>query len=156
MIIPSRLYGFRWMVIGWAVTTFFWLSREDSDVLTVIVLGMIGAFLFCSSWITRNLGGKHFTLRQFTLICTLSGSVTGVSTSLFTAGLMFFKNVRHAHLFPDYPFALIGAILQRVLVWGLAGMLLGLATAFLWIALRPHHPLQSEVLIHSETAEPPT
>ncbi|MEQ8672935.1 MAG: hypothetical protein RIC84_06945 [Aggregatilineales bacterium] len=155
MKVPARIVGFRWLVICWAVIIFFWLSREDSDVLGVVLLGIWGAMLFCGSWITRNLGGRHVSRSSAVGVCLLGGGVVGIMTGLITAGLMFFKNVRHAHIFPDYPFEMIGAILERVPIWGIAGALFGLAGGLMWIAIRPHHPLQSEDFSHSQTPEPP-
>ena len=155
MNFPARIVGLRWLVICWAIITFFWLSREDSDVVGVVLLGLWGAMLFCGSWITRNLGNKRLSRSSFVFMCLLGGGVIGIATSLITAGLMFFKNVRHAHVFPDYPFELIGAILARTPIWGVAGALFGLACGLMWIAIQPHHPLQSEDFSHSQTPESP-
>lgn len=150
MRFPERIYGFRWLLILWAVVTFVWLSREDSEVLGVVILGVWGTVLICGSWVLNRIGGKTVSLLTALLSMALIGAIMGITASLLTAGLMFFKNVRHAHIFPDYPFELIGAMLQRAPMWGLAGGLFGVAIGLLWIAFTPHHPLQSGDLNSSE------
>lgn len=150
MTFPKRIYGFRWLLILWAVITFVWLSREDSDVLGVVTLSVWGAVLICGSWIINRIAGKSVSPSIALLSTAITGAIMGISTSLLTAFLMLFKNVRHAHIFPDYPFELIGAMLQRAPVWGLAGALFGIAIGLLWIAFTPHHPLQSNDLNSSE------
>jgi hypothetical protein len=75
--------------------------------------------------------------RALPLAGALLGAALGLAAALTAATLMFFKNALHAHVFLDYPPALIGAMLARGPVWLLAGALLGLGAALGWLALRP-------------------
>ena len=61
----------------------------------------------------------------------LSGALIGALTALATALLMLFKNLRHGHLFPDYPLDMLLDTLERLPYWSLAGALAGLGIGFL-------------------------
>jgi hypothetical protein len=66
----------------------------------------------------------------------LLGAADGLGTSVATAVLMFFKNARHAHVFPDYPAGMIIAVLERAPLWAAAGALAGLSIGLAWLALQ--------------------
>ncbi len=61
--------------------------------------------------------------------------MTGLGGSVATAGLMFFKNARHAHVFPDYPAGMLLATLERAPMWAAAGGLIGLSVGLGCLAL---------------------
>ena len=125
----------RWLSIVYGVVIFFWLGVEDNDVIGVTVLGMAGAVLLVWSVVSRvdisltTQAGRYIGLPLQTGV--IGGSL-GVTTSVATAVLMLAKDVRHAHAFPDYPPAMIGDMLERAPLWGLAGMLIGLSAGLLW------------------------
>jgi hypothetical protein len=48
---------------------------------------------------------------------------------------MLFKDARHAHLYPDYPPALLGAMLARLPAWSLAGALAVVGIAIILAAV---------------------
>ncbi len=120
----------RWLSIVYGVVIFLWLGVEDNDVVGVLVLGLCGAVLVVWSIASRvDLLSGHLLI----LIPIVGGSL-GVATSVVTAVLMLAKDVRHAHAFPDYPPAMIGDMLGRAPIWGIAGVLIGLSAGlFLYI-----------------------
>lgn len=125
----------RWWILLYGVIVFLWLSPEDDHVLPVVLLGLSGSALLVVSWLIDKFGGQLFATRETLFITIGAGGVIGGGTSAITAALMLFKNARHAHLFPDYPALMIGAILERAPIWGLAGALVGLSIGLVWLAL---------------------
>jgi hypothetical protein len=66
----------------------------------------------------------------------LFGALLGAGTSVAAVGLMFFKNALHAHIFLDFPPALLLALLSRAPGWALAGALGGCGVVLLRRSLR--------------------
>ena len=111
-----------------------WSGIEDRDVLTVTALG-------CSLSLTASLfyARAHFTRRTL-WHSALTGAAAGALSNIATVLLMLFKNLHHAHVFPDYPPALMLAMLERLPLWTLAGSLAGLGLCLLLKALAQHNP----------------
>lgn len=105
-------------------------------MLPVIGLGAGGSGLLVLWWVNNKLAARTISRQYHWLLNFGLGCVFGLATNLLTVILMIFKNVRHAHLFPDYSAALMGEVLERAPAWTLAGGLLGLGAALLWFA---HH-----------------
>ncbi|MBC8170412.1 MAG: hypothetical protein H7X77_02020 [Anaerolineae bacterium] len=114
----------RWITILWGLAVFLWLAVEDNTVLPVVLLGSSGAFLIVSLRITRMQPMSRLRL-------ILGGSLTGLGASVLTTLLMLLKNGQHSHLYPDFPLALMGAMLTRAPIWILAGGLGGLGLVLL-------------------------
>jgi hypothetical protein len=134
--IPKGSAAIRWLALLYGGLLLFWLSLEDTQVWPVALLGWSGAALLAAGIVVRHMGGAVFSRRQALLGGVLLGAGVGLGSSLVCAGLMFFKNALHAHLFLDYPPLMLLAMLQRGPAWAAAGALLGLSTALLWAALR--------------------
>lgn len=132
--VPNWRKQLRWASIGHGLLIFFWLGPEDNRVWHAALIGSGLAILLAFTWLHRRFSGLSLRISQVVPLLTLLGVLTGGGASLITALLMLFKNARHAHLVPDYPPALMGAILQLAPAWGLVGGLLGLGTALLWIS----------------------
>lgn len=64
----------------------------------------------------------------------MQGGITGILTALLSSLLMLFKNVRHAHQSPDFPFEQIKDVLIRTPIWMVIGMLMGLSIGLLWLS----------------------
>ena len=79
---------------------------------------------------------RHKGSHNVLLGATLAGALIGASASAITAALMLFKDLRHAHPFPDFPPAMILGMLERLPPWMLAGALAGLGIALLLNLLR--------------------
>lgn len=135
MVYPVYSGIARWLILGWLLGVFVWSGPEDNRVWPVALLAALGAVIFTAAWLTSRLGDAAFPARHLLAILTLAGAVAGAGTGPLAAGLMFFKNARHAHLLPDYPAGLMGAMIARLPAWSLAGALLGLALALIWSAL---------------------
>jgi hypothetical protein len=131
---PNRL---RWLIILYGISVFIWLGQEDNQTTGVAFLGTVGGIIFTVLWIQNRWGGKRISVSIALTVLTITGSLGGAGSAIWTAGLMLFKNVRHAHIFPDYPFEMIGAMLARAPAWAIAGGLIGLAIGLLWSALYP-------------------
>lgn len=124
----QRHPGFRLWLILLGIALFFWLGKEDKDVVAVTALGLILAGSFVCWLIFQR---RRFDITANSKISLalgiLGGVCCGALSSLFTALLMLLKDLRHGHVFPDYPPELILAALERLPAWSLAGGLIGLA-----------------------------
>jgi len=110
----------RWLALGWGATALLWLGLEDSNALLVAGLGLWGALLSMLQPSTAAISAKPWGW-------TVLGALGGAWASILATALMFFKNAWHAHPFPDYPPAMLLAMLERLPWWALVGALLGLA-----------------------------
>lgn len=125
----------RLIALAYGMALFLWLSVEDDAVWPVTGFGLGLASLIIVLTLLDKLGGRVISVRRIPLAGMLLGALIGLATSLITAGLMFFKNAVHAHIFPDYPPGLMLSMIERAPVWSLAGGLLGLGLAWVWLAL---------------------
>ncbi len=99
-----------------------------------MLLGVGLALLLALRVVPRPFSGPAWAVVLF-------GALLGAGTSVAAVGLMFFKNALHAHVFLDFPPALLLALLSRAPGWALAGALGGAGVVLLRWALRPHHRL---------------
>lgn len=136
MYLPTLGRGTRLLALAYGLALFFWLSLEDTHVAPVVLFGLGLAILIIGLMTLDKIGGRWLAARQFFGLIVVSGVAMGLGTSVATAVLMFFKNARHAHLFPDYPTGMIMAMLERAPLWGVAGGLLGLSLGLGWLATR--------------------
>lgn len=128
--IPDHKASLRWLVIGYGLLVFFWLGPEDDHIWPVTLIGLAGGLLGVTAW----LNGRALSLRWLPLTGVLLGALAGGGTSVLTVLLMLFKNARHAHLYPDFSAPLMGEVLVRAPVWGMAGALVGFGAALFWLA----------------------
>lgn len=130
----QRNTGFRLWIILLGIALFFWLGKEDNDVLGVTTLGLIlaGTSVWRLIFLRRRL---DFTAsgKLSAHLGLLAGICVGALSSFFAALLMLLKDLRHGHIFPDYPPELIIATLERLPAWSLAGGLIGLGLSLLFM-----------------------
>ncbi|MBC7871379.1 MAG: hypothetical protein H7Y09_11125 [Chitinophagaceae bacterium] len=131
---PRRNRKTRWIIILYGVGVFFWLGLEDNNVIGATLIGLVGSGLGVFLWIQERFDKYELPARYVPILTAMMGCVIGAATSLLTAGLMLFKNARHAHLFPDYPAGLMGAILSRAPTWMIVGAFWGIGIGLLWLA----------------------
>lgn len=136
MTLPVRGYKARIIALGYGSGLFFWLIPEDNQIWPVALLGAGLSALMMILWLMGKLGGKRIPFRYAALGAPLVGACIGLGASLATVGLMFFKNARHGHIYPDFPPGVMGAVLQRAPHWAVAGALAGLGLVLAWIALK--------------------
>jgi hypothetical protein len=136
MLIPQRGRKIRWLLILCGLAVFLWSSPEDNGVLPPVLLGAVCSVALMLWWGMGWFGGKTLSMQTVLGIAALLGGMGGLATSLIAALLMLLKNLRHAHIFPDYPLPLIGAVLERAPFWGLAGALAGVGAVFLYVTLK--------------------
>ena len=133
---PERGRRSRWLLLVYGIIAFLWLSLEDVTLGPVIMIGASGAILIVILTSFDKLGGRSIALWRLPLLTLLLGSLSGLGASLWITALMFFKNARHGHLYPDYPLERMLAMLARGPAWALAGALIGLSLGLAWLALR--------------------
>ena len=113
----------RHLLIITGIAVLLWSGLEDNDAIAVTILGALCAVaaamkLFSSPVIKLPGGGLPGR-------ATAAGALIGALACLTTPALMLFKDLRHAHAFPDYPPGMMLATLERLPWWGLAGALAG-------------------------------
>lgn len=144
MHIPRAPLWLRLCLTAACIVAFFWLSVEDNHVWPVVLLGSSLTLLGSLQWALSRYGGHTVTSGRGFLGLALFGGIVGAGSSLMTTLLMFFKTAWHSHLYPDYPVPMMTAMLSRMPVWGLAGVLLGLSLALvIWAFRQQENTLQS-------------
>lgn len=137
LLIPSAGRWLRslWLIYG--ILVFVWLGPEDSLIWRPVALGAAGVLLVALHAGAQWQGERLLPARCWIPSAAVAGALFGGGTALGAAVLMFFKNALHAHIFPDYPLALILAVLERAPAWSLAGLFgcMGMALAALGFGL---------------------
>ncbi|MDQ7027602.1 MAG: hypothetical protein Q9P44_18825 [Anaerolineae bacterium] len=126
------------LLLGYGLVLLIWLSLEDNGVLSVALLGTGAATLFTMIWLLKRIGGQVIALRVWFFGLLGLGAAIGALSTLITTLLMFFKTGWHGHGFADYPPTMILAMLQRMPIWTLAGLLVGLASAMIRLSISGH------------------
>jgi len=135
--VPKPTNKLRWVVIIYAIFVLVWSGREHTGVMPITLVSFGMVVLTMIVWVSNRFSGRTLSVRSGAIASVLIGGIIGGGTSVVTASMMMFVNFRHAHLNPDFPPELVGAILQRLPIWALAGGLMGLALVLLWIAVQP-------------------
>ena len=126
-----------------------WSGLEDSDAAAVTALGGLSAISLTLLLMARLSAGRRVKSGH----TALAGALAGALASLCAAALMLFKNLRHAHIFPDYPAEMLLAVLERLPIWTIAGSLAGLGIGLL---LAPRRRDSDRRAIASKQASPAT
>lgn len=138
--LPHRTLWWRWNAIACAIAILVWSTPEEDRLIFPALLGVWLAVSIVWRTLTNRFAGQ--TLRGVRLIAAaaLSGAASGALSSICAVLLMIFKDARHAHLYPEYPPVLLGAMLARLPAWTLAGLLLALGLILCLSTLRQRHP----------------
>ncbi len=134
--IPPTNYKTRLIIIVTGITVLLWSGLEDNNAVAVSLLGWVVATLSVVIFIMSNMGGQHFTQTSLLKISPLIGAIIGAAATLVTVLLMLFKNVRHAHVFPDYPPQMMLDTLTRLPFWAVSGSFLLFGIILFW-TMRP-------------------
>lgn len=119
--IPPFNYINRLLIIVTGITLLIWSGLEDNQVIAVVILGWVLAIFATLSFIQSRFGGQSMQSNTLLKLSPILGAIIGASASLITMLLMLFKDVRHGHVFPDYPPQLMIAIIERLPVWAIGG-----------------------------------
>jgi len=136
MRLPGLGRWSRLLALAYGFALFVWLSVEDTASWPPVLFGLGLSSLIAILLTLDKIGGRWLAGRYVPVVGFLLGAVIGLGTSLAAAVLMFFKNARHAHLFPDYPAGMMLAVLERAPLWAVAGALAGLSIGLAWLTLR--------------------
>jgi len=121
----------RHLLIISGIAILLWSGMEDNDALLVTLLGTLlataASMTLFASHRFRTITPRGGLLRQAITAGILIGALASVTTPL----LMLFKDLRHAHVFPDYPLGMMLATLERMPIWALAGGLAGFGIGLL-------------------------
>ncbi|NWG16722.1 MAG: hypothetical protein HXY41_08815 [Chloroflexi bacterium] len=121
----------RLFALPFGLALLLWLSLEDTHIWPVALLGLGLSALLNLFFVLDKLGGQAIPRRYALPLAALAGVLIGLGASIAAAGLMFFKNALHAHVFLDFPPGLMLAMLERAPAWALAGGLFGLGLALI-------------------------
>lgn len=130
----------RHLIVIAGVAILLWSGVEDGDARAVSALGALTAAGLTLALLNRKRGGSRPQQCDALAGAALAGATVGTLSALSATLLMLFKNLRHAHVFPDFPPAMMMGMLERLPAWALAGALAGLGLGILlrlWAALRP-------------------
>ena len=121
----------RSLTIVTGIAVLIWSGFEDNDAALVTILGALSAtsvtMTICDQRFLRDrLSGCDVPIRA-----AFTGALIGALAGLATPLLMLFKDLRHAHIFPDYPPGMMLDTLVRLPIWALAGALAGFGIASL-------------------------
>jgi multisubunit Na+/H+ antiporter MnhE subunit len=136
MKLPKPDYRARFLLLGYGLVIFIWMSLEDNGTFTVSLLGAGLATSLILYQALERIGGKELSMRFFIPLLVGLGALIGAASSLATILLMFFKTAWHGHGFPDYPLELMRDMLFRLPAWAIAGGLLGIGIGFVYLATR--------------------
>ncbi len=117
----------RSLLILAGVGILLWSGLEDKDASGAAAFGLITAVP-----LTMLLLRSRSPVKINVLVnSSLAGSLIGALASVIAAALMLFKDLRHAHPFPDFPPMMILGMLERLPHWTVAGALVGIGVGLL-------------------------
>ena len=121
----------RHVLVFTGIAVLLWSGLEDNDAVAVSLLGALLAT--AASLMLLDTQRFRATVRRLSQPkrMALAGAFIGALASVTTPLLMLFKDLRHAHIFPDYPPEMILATLERMPLWALAGGLAGIGISLL-------------------------
>lgn len=114
----------------------YWLALEDPAQWPPLTLGAAFASLLALQLVSGSLRVARPGPGRVMVSAVAGGLLAGTGACLLAAGLMLFKNARHAHSVPDFGAAQVLAILQLAPSMGLSGALTGLALALVSLLWR--------------------
>jgi hypothetical protein len=119
---------------------FLWIGFEDRSLVLVALLGASLPAIFLAHFLLRRFGGTALPVRKSMLLLGAGGLLAGTLAPLTTAVLMAVKVSLHAHPYPDYTPEAVVAVVARLPVWSLAGLLAGIGLALFVYSRRtsPH------------------
>lgn len=132
--IPPTTYKTRLLIIIAGITVLFWSGLEDNQIWGVTLLGWLLGILSVFTFLQSQFENKEYHIITLLKFSPIIGGIVGASASLLTLLLMLFKNIRHAHVFPDYPPQLMLAMLDRLPIWSISsGLILFGITLLLYV-----------------------
>ncbi|MCC6614506.1 MAG: hypothetical protein IT320_13580 [Anaerolineae bacterium] len=120
---PPQAAGrsFRWLSLAWGAAILFWLSMEDNNAIPVAILATGASGLATTAqtlrWLQTYPLQRHYRLPG----AVLFGAISGAGAAIATALLMLLKTGLHSHVAPDYTFAQMIGMIERIPLWALAG-----------------------------------
>ncbi len=112
-----------------------WSGLEDRDAAGATAFGVLSSVALTMGFLWSRLAGRANNI----LLAAFAGLMAGALSSVATAALMLFKDLRHAHPFPDFPPEMILGVLERLPYWAVAGALAGIGIGILRDLLAHRH-----------------
>ncbi|MAU13073.1 MAG: hypothetical protein CL607_24865 [Anaerolineaceae bacterium] len=125
MNVPSVSLGWRLFSLMVGGLLFIWLTLEDTQLPPIILLSLLATSLWLLNPLLQRFASQAISPVKFILAIALLSALIGAGTVILTTIMMFLKTAWHSHLFPDYPAPMMFAMLQRLPLWTVAGLLLG-------------------------------
>lgn len=132
---PARSRGLTLLTYAVGLGFFVWLGREEASLVSVSLLGASLPALFLGHFLRRRFGGAALPVRKSLLLLISGGLLVGCLAPFSTAVLMAVKVSLHSHPNLDYAPEAVLAVLARLPVWSLGGLLAGMGLA-LWAYTR--------------------
>ena len=107
------------------IAVLIWSGFEDQDAALVTILGALSATAMTMAIYDRRFIRERLSGCALPIRAAFAGGLIGALASVATPLLMLFKDLRHAHIFPDYPPGMMLDTLSRLPTWALAGALAG-------------------------------
>ncbi|MCY3834403.1 MAG: hypothetical protein OXG85_15430 [Chloroflexi bacterium] len=115
----------RSLTIITGIAVLIWSSLEDSDAVLVTTLGTLSATTATIAIFSLPSMRERLPRGDLRTRAAIRGALIGALAAITTALLMLFKDLRHAHIFPDYPPGMMLETLEKLPIWALAGGLAG-------------------------------
>lgn len=129
--IQNRSKPARRLLLVSGIAVLLWSGMEDNDALLVTLLGTLLATAATMMLLASRRFHPVMTRGSRPMQGALAGALIGKLASVATPLLMLFKDLRHAHIYPDYPAGMMLATLERMPAWALAGGLAGFGIGLL-------------------------
>ncbi len=133
---PARSRGLTLLTYFYCGTFLVWIGVEDYSLAAVTVLGAGLPALFLGHFLLRRFGGAVLSMRKSLLLLSAGGLLAGALAPLAIAILMAVKVSLHGSTTPGFEAQTVVAVVARLPVWALAGLLVGVALALFVYARR--------------------
>lgn len=120
--------------IAWAVAGlvwFFWIGYEDRGLVAVLIVSAVIAVPVGIEAYDRLRVKLGVSFRQSALRGALTGTLSGALVGIIAILISLMKVSLHQHVIPDFSIGDILTLLNRIPVWSIGGLLIGLSLAMI-------------------------
>lgn len=120
--------------IAWAVAGlvwFFWIGYEDRGLVSVLIVSALIAVPVGIEAYVRWRVKLGTSFQQSALRGAFAGTLSGALVGIIGILIALMKVSLHQHVIPDFSSGDILALLNRIPVWSIAGLLIGSSLAMI-------------------------